>query len=358
MTYEPEKKKECDAKHYERNKEKIKEQNRKNYEQNKEDRIKYEKEKRDMRNKNAYDSITSKSIVDHKSWDQWCNEIKRCAKKSKHPYSDEFTNDIMFDMMAGGCYYCGDVATTIDRLDSTLDHTLDNCVGCCGPCNNSKGAADPSTFVRKSYYMAREEYIDEVTDVWHTNKAKPSMCHYAVRASKKGVSFELTKKKFENLIIGNCEYCHRTPTTWFGIDRVVPSLGYVDDNVVPCCFDCNVDKHEQDVQMAMNRNERIAKRVDDGVIFVEECQRIILHTGTKSNSKKVCVYGQVYDNQHKASKAIGKNDNYVCTCIYRGIYTDNIFRISDEFYEVYKDSDVYITKDMFVTFDLAVHAAS
>jgi 5-methylcytosine-specific restriction endonuclease McrA len=337
---------------------KIKEQNRKNYEKNKEDRIKYEKDKRDGRNKNAYDSITSKSIIVRKKWDQWCKEIKRCAKKSKHPYSDEFTNDIMFDMMIQGCFYCGDVATTIDRLDSTLDHTPNNCVGCCYPCNNSKGVADPSTFIRKAYYTARGEYVDEVTDVWHENKAKPSMCHYAVRAQKKGVSFELTKEKFENLIIGNCEYCHRSPTTWFGIDRVVPYIGYVDDNVVPCCFDCNVDKHKQDADTTMKRNERIAKRVDDGVIVVEKCHQIILHTGTKPNSKKVCVYGKVYENQHDASKAIQKNDNYVCTCIYRDIYVEDIFRISDEFYTAFKDSDIYITKDMFVTSDSAVHTAS
>jgi hypothetical protein len=38
---------------------------------------------------------------------------------------------------------------------------------------------------------------------------------------------DLTNKEFEVLIEGNCEYCKRSPITWFGIDRVVPSLGYM-----------------------------------------------------------------------------------------------------------------------------------
>lgn len=280
MPYDPTKRKEQNRKHYEKNRDKIKKQYKEYRENNQAEVKEYQDKYRDAKTQNALNSIISKCIIDIQKWNRWCNEIKRHAKDNKHPYSVDLTNDIMFEMMIKGCHYCGDIATTIDRLDSTLDHTIDNCVGCCEPCNTSKGTADPSTFIRKSYYRTRGEYVDEVTDVWFENKTKPRMWGYKRQATKQEVPFEMSKEKWNAMIIDNCEYCHRSPTTWFGIDRVVPSLGYVDGNVVTCCFDCNLDKHEHDVQTMMTRNERIATRVDNGNLNVEDHPRVILHQGT------------------------------------------------------------------------------
>jgi 5-methylcytosine-specific restriction endonuclease McrA len=258
--------KDSSAKYYEKNKEKIDEKNAKYLED---------------RKQHALDSISVGEIIDKNKWDMWCKEIKRCAIKSKHPYSDDFTNDIMFEMMIQGCFYCGNIATTIDRVDSKLDHTLENCIGCCYGCNNSKGAADPSTFIRKAYYRARRKYYDDDTDIWFIYKSKPGFAQYKSHANKKRVSFELTKEYFDDLTKEGCKYCRRSPTTYFGVDRIVPSLGYIIDNVVSCCFDCNIDKFEDDVVTMIERNERIAYRVDAGECIIAECEKVILHTGRK-----------------------------------------------------------------------------
>jgi hypothetical protein len=101
------------------------------------------------------------------------------------------------------------------------------------------------------------------------------------KANKQGVSFDLTKDNVGVLVKGDCEYCKRSPTTWFGIDRVVPSLGYVLGNVVSCCWDCNLDKLDDDVESMIARNERIAKRVDAGEFIITECEKVILHTCKK-----------------------------------------------------------------------------
>jgi 5-methylcytosine-specific restriction endonuclease McrA len=265
----------------EKNKDKIKQQKKEYYEKQKEQLSEKQKYYYDERKQNAYHSIITASMNDSWKWDLWCEKIKRDAEH-KHSYSDDFTNDIMFEKMVQGCFYCGDIATTIDRLYSDLDHTQDNCVGCCGPCNNSKGAVDPPSFIRKSYYKARGKYYDDVTNMWFVNKNKPRRDVYKRRAVKQGVAFELTKKKFEDLIVGDCEYCHRSPTTWFGIDRVIPKNGYIDDNVVSCCWDCNLDKHKHDVETAMARNERIASRVDNGYFVINCLPHVILHHGTQN----------------------------------------------------------------------------
>jgi hypothetical protein len=282
----------------EKNKEKHGEYQDKYYEKNQEQIKEKKKEYYDDKKQHAYDSITSERIIDQQKWDLWCNNIKRWADKKKHPYSDEFTNDVIFDLMTRGCYYCGDVATTIDRLNSDLNHTIENCVASCLGCNVSKGTADPSTFIRKSYYRAHGKYVDDVTDVWHENKVKPRICDYKQRATKQGVSFDLSKEKWNSMIADDCYYCHRSPTTWFGVDRVVPSLGYVSDNVVTCCYDCNLDKHKYDVKMTMARNERIAKRVNAGDLAADNQHRTILHQGNRKSSKCMCIHDDKYPDVH------------------------------------------------------------
>jgi hypothetical protein len=336
-------------KYRENNQEKIKEQQKEYRENNKKQNYEKQKEYREAKIHNVINSITSKCIIDRKKWDIWCDKIKKNSKN--HPYSVEFTNDVMFDMMVHGCFYCGDIATTIDRLDSALDHTIDNCVGCCGPCNNSKGTADPSTFIRKSYYRTRGEYLDDVTDVWHENKTKPIMRGYKGRATKKGVSFELSKEQWNSMIVDECAYCHRRPSTWFGIDRVMPENGYVDGNVVTCCWDCNLDKHTHDVKTMMARNERIATRVNDGDLVIENLPKVILHKGIPKTSKKICANGKVYESQIEASRVLEKSDEYVRACIRDGRYSDDIFLISDEFYDFAISNNLEnITKKMYVLF--------
>lgn len=268
---------------YEKNKEKYKERRKERYEQNKE----REKEKmkdyssnryKDLK-QHAYDSITSGRIIVQHKWNLWCNAIKISVHNKEHAYSDDFTNDVMFEMMVRGCFYCEDIATTIDRIDSNIGHTIDNCVGCCHVCNISKNNADFSTFVKKAYYRARNKYYDDDTNIWFVNKTKPRMSEYQRAAKRKGVSFAISKAYFDILTKGDCKYCKRSPITWFGIDRVVPSLGYTFDNVVSCCLDCNLDKLEDDVDTMLRRNERVALRVDTGELVIGDCDKVILHRG-------------------------------------------------------------------------------
>jgi hypothetical protein len=259
--------------HYEQNKEKYKERNARNKDRRNETNEKLNEE----RKQHVIDSISVGEIIDLYKWDMWCKKIRNGT--TKHPYSDDFTNDIIFEKMLQKCFYCGDIATGIDRIDSKLTHTPENCVACCVGCNKSKGAADPSTFIRKAYYRARGEYTDDDQDIWFINKQKPRIDMYKRSAEKKEVPFDLTKEDFDVLIKSDCEYCQRSPATWFGIDRMVPSLGYVIGNAVPCCFDCNVDKFEDDVEIMRARNGRIVDRVISGVLVIEECEKVLLHKG-------------------------------------------------------------------------------
>ena len=302
--------------------------------------------------KHAIDSIKRREIIDRNKWSSFCY-ICRMGNK-KYPYSDDLTDDVIFEKLKKDCFYCGDNAISLDRLDSNLNHTGDNCVGSCLGCNNSKGTSDPLTFIRKTYYRVEGKYIDDDTDIWFVQKNKPRIDIYKKSAERKKIPFTLIKKDFEKMIIDDCKYCRRSPTTWFGIDRIIPEYGYVIDNVVTCCFDCNIDKFSFTTENTINRNMRIVERLRNGYFdFTDlyiKIPRNILHKGKCPYMKKVCAYGKLYESQSDASRSMKKSDNYVISCIKNNRHSKDIFNVSDKFYEIYKDCED-ITLGMFIGFD-------
>ena len=76
---------------------------------------------------------------------------------------------------------------------------------------------------------------------------------YKANALRYGRVFELTKEEFYSLTTGDCHYCGEPPSRLHknqqekriamcpvsGIDRKDNTIGYVADNCVPCCANCN-----------------------------------------------------------------------------------------------------------------------
>lgn len=78
---------------------------------------------------------------------------------------------------------------------------------------------------------------------------------YMVSAERRGYIFNLSQKQFRKLTKQPCFYCGINPHrvikgqgktsgdyTYNGIDRIRNDDGYIIQNVVPCCFDCNSAK--------------------------------------------------------------------------------------------------------------------
>ena len=77
-----------------------------------------------------------------------------------------------------------------------------------------------------------------------------------VACSRRGLQFDLTCEQFAEIAAKDCHYCGHAPSTrkfrapWMvrnGIDRVDNALGYVPENCVPCCKDCNYTKRDRSV---------------------------------------------------------------------------------------------------------------
>ena len=75
---------------------------------------------------------------------------------------------------------------------------------------------------------------------------------YKNGAKRRGFIFEVDIEYFSIILIKNCHYCGIEPLQkikvkdnfflYNGIDRKNSSLGYVKNNLLPCCFICNRGK--------------------------------------------------------------------------------------------------------------------
>ena len=87
------------------------------------------------------------------------------------------------------------------------------------------------------------------------------MNYYKRNASNRNILWDISRKKFQELILSPCYYCgvvggNATYTTWSsrngekrifrnnGVDRLDNNKGYTTDNCVPCCKRCNFAKRD------------------------------------------------------------------------------------------------------------------
>lgn len=85
--------------------------------------------------------------------------------------------------------------------------------------------------------------------------------HYKQRAKRKNINFKLNKEEFKKLTQGNCNYCGIVPKqiispkrkgwepyVYNGIDRIDSNKGYVLENCITCCGQCNRAKNTYTVK--------------------------------------------------------------------------------------------------------------
>ena len=60
---------------------------------------------------------------------------------------------------------------------------------------------------------------------------------YKYSAKKRGYIFNLTKDTFISLLNFTCHYCNSSEN--IGVDRKDNNIGYIKENCLPCCKECN-----------------------------------------------------------------------------------------------------------------------
>ena len=81
---------------------------------------------------------------------------------------------------------------------------------------------------------------------------------YRHTASRRNILWQLTKEDFERLWQQPCFYCGG-PIATIGIDRVDNSIGYMNSNIVSCCYKCNIMKNKFSLSDFRKHVEKIYK---------------------------------------------------------------------------------------------------
>ena len=99
---------------------------------------------------------------------------------------------------------------------------------------------------------------------------------YKRSAKVKGLDFLLSDEDMTRLFKSSCSYCGRSETNtckglgkssgdfaYVGLDRVDPFKGYTQDNVVPCCWMCNMMKNTLTQEAFLDHTTLIYKHVSN-----------------------------------------------------------------------------------------------
>lgn len=85
---------------------------------------------------------------------------------------------------------------------------------------------------------------------------------YRNRAKKKGRIFDLTLEQFTTIIHQPCHYCGKdTTVNSNGIDRRDNDVGYIFDNCLPACYECNMAKGVRTYQNYINWVQKVANHL-------------------------------------------------------------------------------------------------
>ena len=100
---------------------------------------------------------------------------------------------------------------------------------------------------RQNYQKNRERTRRYYRDWYRTKEGKATHLarFYKWDDRKKGHECDLTSEFILNEILSKpCFYCGETDWHKIGMDRVINSLGHLQNNVVPCCCSCNASRKD------------------------------------------------------------------------------------------------------------------
>lgn len=158
-------------------------------------------------------------------------------------------------LVSKDCYYCGTLQSRgfngVDRKDQTIGYVLDNCVSCCKTCNYMKGSTSDEVFIKRAEHILTFhcKIQGNLYPECFANHKSAACSEYRRRAIKKQLDFLLSIPDYDRLVKGDCYICGKCSNENHtnGIDRVDNDVGYLLDNVKPCCGECNYMKKDYDI---------------------------------------------------------------------------------------------------------------
>lgn len=170
-------------------------------------------------------------------------------KRSADQRNIEFHLDFQLyeSIVFSPCVYCNEIQERgfngIDRVDSSIGYIESNCFSCCQMCNYMKGCCGVDYFLKKIEHILtfNERITGNLCYEVIPNTISEHYRVYENSAVSRKKSFEISQEVFDKIRLNNCYLCGKqnSPDHQNGIDRVDNNIGYLEDNIKSCCWDCN-----------------------------------------------------------------------------------------------------------------------
>jgi hypothetical protein len=243
-----------------------------------------------------------------------------------------------FEKLASRCYVCASIikpsTASIYLKDSVPMITCENLGILCNHCHRMSRGQSHLLLVKKCINLCNA--IDGIMFQYNNVLANAHNCD-RYTDMKRRVSahyvFELTESEYIDKICGKCNYCAR-PSTSERINGVVmldSIYGYVADNSVGCCKECDMLKGRMSHDKFVAHVRRIASHI---------IPDIVTNKLTMTNDMRLCIMQPNPSHTDIVFKNMHRSDNWQVE--YTGYDAgDTIVRISDPS-EVADNTDVFM----------------
>jgi hypothetical protein len=211
-------------------------------------------------------------------------ENKISKLKSKNKDFSKYNFNLSFDdankLFNDKCYYCNikedKYLNGIDRFVNNIGYEKYNCVSCCKICNYIKFTTDPFIFIYiiKHILVYNKMIEGKLYNNIFPNTKEVTYDLYYRSSKKRKILFSISPREFNTLIYQNCYICGKESNINHinGIDRFNNKIGYVFDNLRPCCHICNFMKKNLSYNDFFNH---LLKIYNNNSIDNEEMDKII-----------------------------------------------------------------------------------
>lgn len=165
-----------------------------------------------------------------------------------------------------GCYR-KELSKEIDKTKRRFDQQGNIVEKLCPECGEFKNISDFSISSRKA-----DGYSEYCKDCLKYS-LKKRYARYIKGAENRNLEFNISKSDFDYITKQPCAYCGQYSSVYKGIqingiDRIDSKLGYIKENIVPCCTVCNrmkldYEKEEWIKQMKLILNHLEANNEQD-----------------------------------------------------------------------------------------------
>ena len=162
------------------------------------------------------------------------------------------SKELFCNIIEKNCHYCGEINEEkkfngIDRMESTLGYSVENCVSCCSLCNYLKNRTPMNIFLKRvRHIVSYKENNISLFDESFPDFISGNYKQYKISARIRGFGFSLSESTFYDITKNECYMCGKknSVTHRNGIDRYDNSLGYIETNCKSCCNTCNMMKNK------------------------------------------------------------------------------------------------------------------